>query len=863
MTRPSSLTFHGRHDVVGWWIQPALLGEDRARQLALTLWTPGAALHETKAGWWLVLPGPESHRAPWPAGPVVAIDGGRSTVPLTPDEVHAVDPDSRSLVVAQDGIVSRARPLGALDPSTWLDLGPLEVASTTSLRPPPEQARAVLAEAPSSIDFGVELAAERGAVLTQLVETSASTERPTPALTRLALSVLDALRDALPGLSGAAETLARAEARQHSPSWLERARGWLDQRLLATARSLRLQALLRERSARYLDALIADLDGGRLDDALRRALPLATDDPDVPSRPSLALPTPRDALTPSLGRRGGTSLSLELDSVYDELRERYERAAASLVRDGRITEAAYVLADLLDQPQRALTLLEEHGHYALAARLVLARALDPAWAVRLWCQAGDLEQAVAVARRYRAFRGAVEALSDQGHVRASEALRSIWATTLVAEGHYARAVEVLWPVTRLRPAARPWLDLGIALGGSEATRLLVCRRQLAPERFADDRALVTRWISDPSPAARTTQLSLVRHLRGLQRTPENLTLMRDALRALLPTSQSDRALSRALTALRAHLADPALDADLPVLHEPPSRPWEIRFETQAEQTRVHDVALLPSGELLVALGATGLLVVAPSGERSLHQDVPCTGLAFATSGAAVIGVLDLDGGARQRVCLLDRVSGRVSSWGEVALVTWARTFEDSRWFVAEADTVAAVDLFASSWSHLWRVRDVGRVATLHLEPGWLVVSTTLRGVVESWHFERPSLVLRRRTEQGPMREGSVVEAGPWGTIITGVDETQLVRRDGEVSLEPGGLVAHPAVCEDGVVLPHAHDGAIRVVVSQDWEPWGDIVLDGLDKVTVRALEGVVLCWGDGLVLAVETESGHLVWELRV
>ena len=114
-----------------------------------------------------------------------------------------------------------------------------------------------------------------------------------------------------------------------------------------------------------------------------------------------------------------------------------------------------------------------------------------------------------------------------------------------------------------------------------------------------------------------------------------------------------------------------------------------------------------------------------------------------------------------------------------------------------------------------------------------------------------------------MREGSVVEAGPWGTIITGVDETRLVRRDGEVSLEPGGLVAHPAVCEDGVVLPHAHDGAIRVVVSQDWEPWGDIVLDGLDKVTVRALEGVVLCWGDGLVLAVETESGHLVWELRV
>src|SRR5262249_3706532 len=148
-----------------------------------------------------------------------------------------------------------------------------------------------------------------------------------------------------------------------------------------------------------------------------------------------------------------------------------------LEREGRIDEAAFVLAELLRESAEAVAFLERHGRLRLAAELAEARALPPGLLVRQWVLAGDVDPALRIARRRGAFADALVRMEN--HERAP-ALRVVWAETLAEAGDFAAAVDVIWPVESARRIGAAWVEHAIAQGGVPAARMLAKKLVLAP-----------------------------------------------------------------------------------------------------------------------------------------------------------------------------------------------------------------------------------------------------------------------------------------------------------------------------------------------------------------------------------------------
>jgi hypothetical protein len=102
--------------------------------------------------------------------------------------------------------------------------------------------------------------------------------------------------------------------------------------------------------------------------------------------------------------------------------------------------------------------------------------------VRQWILAGEPVRAVLIARRTGAFSGAIVRL-EKSHPDLAQTLRREWAERLAEAGDYAGAVEALWPLEALRPAALPWIDQAISLGGPAAGRMLARKIGLLPHFF--------------------------------------------------------------------------------------------------------------------------------------------------------------------------------------------------------------------------------------------------------------------------------------------------------------------------------------------------------------------------------------------
>ena len=144
-------------------------------------------------------------------------------------------------------------------------------------------------------------------------------------------------------------------------------------------------------------------------------------------------------LGPTLGRTGWARSSIPTSAdLYAFLREKYRDLAARLERAGRIEEAAFVFADLLADPAGAVALLERNGRFDLAASLAEARELAPGLIVRLWFLAGDVERAIAVARRTGAFADAVDRLKDRPDDQ--RRLAGHWAVSLAKIARFHAAI---------------------------------------------------------------------------------------------------------------------------------------------------------------------------------------------------------------------------------------------------------------------------------------------------------------------------------------------------------------------------------------------------------------------------------------
>ncbi|MFE8603164.1 bpX6 domain-containing protein [Archangium violaceum] len=788
--RPRAHVHRGSVEGVALWFDPVLLGEAEARRRVLAAWAPGAGVYALEGGFLLRLPAPRRMEcAAAPGLPLTLEDGVLLSAPLSPSERERLAPTSGSAVLVRAG-TARVHPLEPsrrVEVSAWLDVSHFDVVPMEGLgAPPPPVATLAPIEAPPRASFGVGAPAPEAEAMRARMEGRPVPQPPVPQPPR-APGLLERLRAwwrAVPQRPGQATVNAGPAARA---TLLERLRAWWSERGGAgvgsggdtgkalpppptpqgpglfsrlaewLARSTLLGPLLGQRKAEYVRRLFDLFDEGNLEEALRYAIPLAKGAPTEHARVSLGLPGPREQLTIQPRQGGAASVFGGGAQVYDALRERYREAFRKLEREGRIEEAAFVLAELLHESEQAVSFLEKHGRLRLAAELAEGRQLAPGLVVRQWLLAKDVARAVDIARRTGAFADAVLRL-ERSHPAEARVLRVLWGEVLAQSGDYARAVEVVWPVEDARRLTHAWLERGVEAGGVSGARLLARMLSVLPECFEKvrTRALVLLDSDDPegAPARQAFTDALAREVeKAGKAVAPGLVLLRPAVRALL----RDRAVGhlpltpRELDRLVLLTGDTALRADLPSLSALPERggfPAEaaphVFDAAEGGPWPIHDAVPLSGGRLLVALGEAGARLVTSDGRCVAHFDVPAFSLVLSVHEDRALALAPR--GELKRLSRLDLTGRRAEPWCDTRVDAFAPVYDGNLWFFAVEDTVMAVDALAAEPRALWRVPRVGgqvlEVAVGVAELSFVTFNAAAE--LERWTYVLPDPRLRSR-----------------------------------------------------------------------------------------------------------------------
>lgn len=536
----------------------------------------------------------------------------------------------------------------------------------------------------------------------------------------------------------------------------QRWRNWLA-RAAATSGVGRL---LGKQHAAYMRRVLEMFDDGRLDEALRHAIPLGVDGESLGQ--AFGRLGPRNDL--SLRGNSGPSTSISFGNDFEaHLRQLYRRAFEQLDRSGRVDEAVYVLAELLRAHQEALDYLERKGLFQKAAELALAWDMPAAQIVRLHVLAKDWRKALLIARRDECFAEAIGLLEARWSAQAAQ-LRAEWASWLAARGRCVEAIQAIWPLADERHRATPWLDIADAAGGTIAARSLAWRAQGWPDTLASRGDFIDALRHDS--AAAEERRALIHELLGL-RAPIDPAARR--LAALIAGAAiADQASPRptlersALIELAGFAADPCLLADLPSLTSVSigAKHALLRSVGEAIELAVPPPGLVPivdalplaDGEFLVALGEAGVVRVDARGRRLARFAVPAQRLVLADDNASALGLIRREGA--WRVSRLDLARSQAVDLGLHAFHAFSGRFDSSGWAVAVGNRVQMLDILAPSLREaVWQVTDLpGRVVAIdhgesHLER-W-VMEGAGEGRFHEWAYLLPVRRLQSRDEIPP------------------------------------------------------------------------------------------------------------------
>ncbi|MFE2106309.1 bpX6 domain-containing protein [Kitasatospora sp. NPDC059463] len=664
--------------------------------------------------------------------------------------------------------------------------------------------------------------------------------------------------------------------------------------------------LLRGRHARYLRDLTRAFEQHRWDDALRDALPLASGHRgggtarvwlslSLPKRFTGALrPTPAEGPEASVTPFSGPT-------AYQHLSALYRHAAERLEQQGRIDEAAFVLADLLDAPAEAVALLDRHERPAQAAELAEGRNLPGDQVVRLWWRAGEHERAVRTAHRRGVFARAVERLAATDP-QAARALRAAWAEHCRAAGDRLGAVEAAWPDAALRPTIAADLRDAVALGGPVRGRAL-------PYLLALDAGDATRALAravldgdgDPHTTGRSALATALAELPAADAATDR-ELATAAARAAARDGGFGGARGSGPGAITEHAlfdrllrrADPLTAADLARPRPRPLPPAATRRYTAADRPGtlpVLDAARLASGSLLVACGQAGVRLLAPDGRVRARWDTPADRLVLADHGGSALLVED-HGPELRGFARLDLATRTVRPWTTLRARQLAPSFDGRHLIASDGRELVVLDTLTPRPTVVWRELggDQRLVGGISRTPGGCaaVVRSPLPDgspLTEVWRWDLPGWELRGRLRVDDalaveplaavaLAAGSLLTAtaGPGAATATAPDDHTLLywtseRPDTELRID-GRASAGPAADGDHWALTVPEGADLRVDTGTGQASAPTLTLRFPDaagpRIGLRHHAGAVTHWHrSGRVLATSADGSTLLANLRV
>lgn len=671
----------------------------------------------------------------------------------------------------------------------------------------------------------------------------------------------------------------------------------------------RVAQLLSSRYGRYLARMMDMMESGDIEEGLRHAIPLA-DATHLPKRMSLLsrLPHRRESLTINPNREDASSSWGLGGDLYGHLRDLYRRAFERLKAAGRIEEAAFVLTELLAAHAEAVNFLEKHGRFHIAAEIAEARRLAPALAIRLWWLARERERALSLAIRTEEFEKAIALLHDYPEEAAM--LRVAWAKRLALSGRFLAAADALWPLPSERGFAAEFLDDAIELGGISGAMALAKRSARFPKNFADMLPRVEALMADESAELAGGRRAFAETLRIEAATPESRSLARIAARAVLRDAQQGLSpLAPAqLRGLLDYTGDPCLRADVPALqvmlegvnYAPESLPPARMVEIAALDVGLHailDLAWLPDGKMLLALGEAGLLFLSREGKIIARSNEPAEKLVVSDDGSRAIGIARRD--EVSRLTRIDVPGRQARYWCDATITAWTPNFDGSVWCVANGFDLFVIDTLAETFEALWRVPDMeGSVHALqrNRKEGALY-TVTLGNPMVLWKFDMPGWTLRSRQvldfNANPLmpshgQPGPLVFRGP---LVIGEEGYLCVEMETYLPPEAPRQSVLNHVKIHGASVERRYLGKVNdgnLFKAAAWQQWMAIPalkeaevevylldmrsgsaelrlrLSGSKQIALRFAKDMLLCGDDqGRVLAIDILSGGRVRDFRV
>ena len=917
MRRPApkrlrSLLHRGTVRASALLVDGRLIGDRAARQRVLAAWMPGTHVYRQGDRWIVRWPAPRLLRCDVaPGAPLVEVGGALVALP---EASEGLRPGTTACMVEGRLSVEPLDTAHSEDVSDWLDVDAYERAAVEPLGAPPRATPAIVDLPPVHFDARAQLAGippaseEQRRTIEALLKTPTGASRagaPAPArtggLAAWAAPLLRLLSWLRERRSAAA---ARSEARAtksggtggsgpRPESLVDR---WMGRLMNTVSRAVWgsfVGRLLGRRHAEHLQHMMDLFQRGDTLEALRHAIPLGGPVAATLRSLSFGLSGPRRDLSirPDVA---AASMSLALGGdLFSLLETTYRDAFRRLEAQGRIDEAAFVLAELLRADLEAVAFLEKHGRRRLAAEMAEARDLPAGLVVRQWFLAGDRARAIEIARRRGAFADAVMRLERSGRKDEATSLRLLWANSLAEAGDYVSAVDVVWPLPIARPLALGWIDRAVETGAPSALALLPRKLEARPELFPEVRDAVVALFASDAADGIPQRSAVARALAAREPTDGARVLARAAVRSVLRDAHlygSDWSPDR-VQELIGVTGDAPLRADMPAFAAPPRSELRHRASplvmtldgSQAGTAAITDAAYLPGGRLVVARGESGALLLSARGKTIAHFDVPAHTLVVSDFGDRAIAVAPR--GRSSRLSRLDFYTRSAETWWDAEIGAYARSYDGRHWYVATQD-LFAVDVLQAGFQATWSVTDVDGIVGITRSAERCFVLALSPHLRQVWNYQLPQRTLRERrdvvfsdapgilalSKEGRLLEHSgAVEANDvlpgraapptvyWERAGGGRVERVVVEDGAE---RPGPIALDPDWAAVGVI----GDGYVRVVVLDAAEvvPRAVIGLERATAVNLRFGAGTLTIVDDvGRLLVLDLQHGWLIRDLRL
>ncbi|MEL6347619.1 MAG: bpX6 domain-containing protein [Myxococcota bacterium] len=847
---PRRLTWQGTVLAEGLWFNPQMLGEAEARARVLAQWAPGAEVYRLGDGYLLRWPRPRRVRTSQSTGLAMCrVQGRLSSMPISDREWGALAPPIDAILLAHGGVVQITLPEEAqrVDLSQWVDLTGLQWVRGEPLGPMPPP---LTAEDPRAFRdvVGISPSAAAAALNEALLvpETSAPPHRRS-------------LRERLGGLlKRVGEWLGHeppgpAEDRSGIARVSHQVGGWLDRVSERLNLSGALNRLLGAQPKRTLQSLLDRLERGEFESAIRDAIPLnptptPTSSPPPQRTGDVMLPQRRSPqLTAGGSGRSQRPLTAQL---YELLKKRYRQAFEQLDQAGMVKQAAYVLCELLGEPEEAVDYLIRRGELHLAAELAEARKMPIPKVAILWLQAGETLKALFLLRLHGCFPEGIDVLMKTDPARAGW-LRTTYAHTLARSGRFAAAADVMESADPQNLLVLKWLRAAIETGGATGARALVrwaSRQDGVPEETL--RPMLQPYLDAPGDLGDRIRSEMAVTL--LTKPPETASPLGRPLlrRMLLDLAGRDRADADAARRLASHV-DPVLAIDFP--HSPRRRRRHQLLPTthhiranDAGARQLVDAHRLDNGQFVVALGEGGVLVLDRAGRTRHHFLIPTHHLVLSDTGAHAIAATrrgDLIEAHR-----LDLHQHRATSLTDgTRAEAFAASYDGDLWIIGARGHLLILDAQSREGTRL-----VGRVRLPSAEDVPIVSIARSRSAHLDVMTGKDPLFWHQYTLPGFELHNSVKIPS-----VEHVDPSSRVWPDGTQVLN--------AQDDTRVVADWRREGPVIKVRSKDVKAYLSILkLDGARRVRGRVRDNVLtVCDDRGRVHSVDLQDGKLLSALRV